>query len=101
MHKYSVLQQRLEFLHLKQIKESLSQIQQNSAKVIQDENRHVYQRVLGHRYDIPGVRQWTEVSKDTTPYDVCEDWVTGKYRYTLVFWSKDMANKTLKKLRID
>ena len=91
----------LEFIQLKKNKDTLLQMQQQSAKVFQDENRVIYQRVLGHRYDIPNSRCWKETSELTTPNEIREDWISGKYKYTLIFWSKDLATKSLRKLKVD
>ena len=51
----------------------------------------IYQRILGHRDDMPGSGQWIETSKETTPAELLNDWITDKSIYTLVFWSKSAA----------
>lgn len=60
-------------------------------KTYQPNEQLIYQRILGHKDDMPGSGQWVETSIDTTPAELMNDWVTEKSIYTLVFWSKNFA----------
>jgi len=53
----------------------------------------IYQRILGHKEDMPGSGQWIETSTATAPPDLLNDWITNKGIYTLVFWSKKLAKE--------
>ena len=53
----------------------------------------IYQRILGHKDDMPGSGQWIETSTATAPPELLNDWITNKSIYTLVFWSKNLAKE--------
>ena len=53
----------------------------------------IYQRILGHKDDMPGSGQWIETSNETTPPELLNDWITDKSIYTLIFWSKSYAKQ--------
>jgi len=56
-----------------------------------DDYRLTYQRIIGHQKDLPSLRRWNQMSKPKVPTEVQEDWVRGKHKYTLIFWSKEFA----------
>lgn len=84
--------QYLESIHLKKMKQTLMQTHYLKARQAADSHKLIYQRILGHVQDLPGLRNWTEISDVTRPLDIVEDFVTERYKYTLVFWSKSMAS---------
>ena len=79
-------------MKLKKIRNSI-----NSSKQLMveskdpDEYRLIYQRIIGHQKDLPSLRRWNEMTKEEASTEVQEDWVRGKHKYTLIFWSKEFA----------
>ena len=56
-----------------------------------DDYKLIYQRIIGHRMDLPLLSRWNEMSEAKMPTDIREDWVRGKHAYTLIFWSRGFA----------
>ena len=86
----------LESMQVRGIREVTMASQTNKltkVRTYQENEALLYQRILGHKNDIPGSGQWVETSTFTTPPDLLTDWVTAKSIYTLVFWSKGLARQ--------
>lgn len=68
-------------METKNIRESLNvkfTHRMNQLKNFQNSETLIYQRILGHKYDMPGSGQWVETSADTTPAELLNDWITEK-----------------------
>ena len=46
----------------------------------------VFDRILGHKKDIPGIGQWRQIVDQK---ERC--WLCADYAYTLIFWSKNIG----------
>lgn len=64
-----------------------------AVRTFQDDECLIYQRVLGHKPDMPGSAQWVETSVHTSPAEYLNDWINEKASYSLVFWSKNFARE--------
>ena len=90
----------LKSMQMRSIKQvaNLTQIDKlNQIRTFQPNENLIYQRVLGHKLDMPGSGQWRETSAQTTPADQIGDWITDKNIYTLIFWSKNFDRKVQKR----
>lgn len=72
-----------------------------NSKTVQEDHRFLFQRVLGHKHDLPGLEKWKEVSSFTSPQGLRNDWLSSHHKYTLVFWSINHAEHQMKHLKID
>ena len=46
-------------------------------------NKLIFDRVLGHKHDVPGSGQWRQLTELNEKCWVCQDHI-----YTLIFWSR-------------
>ena len=56
----------------------------------------VFQRMLGHKLEMPGSGQWYESSKNAVackPHYKNECWIYGGHVFSVLFWSKAQAHK--------
>jgi hypothetical protein len=51
-----------------------------------ENNKLIFDRILGHKNDVPGSGQWRQLTKVNEKCWVCQDHV-----YSLIFWSKKIG----------
>ena len=91
----------VESMQVKHLREAISTKFTNrltNVRTYQTNENLIYQRILGHKDDMPGSGQWIETTVATTTPELLNDWVTDKSIYTLVFWSKRFAKEAQKKI---